>query len=227
MKTRFLIIVQTLFFVVAASAQECVYFYPHVEGATLVYQHYDKNDKTTGKLSQELTSFSTTAKGSKGDIISKMYDAEDNLVSEVELEMKCEKGIFYFDMMSYVNQESLKAYEDMEVTMDAKDVEFPSNLKVGDKLADADIKITVNTGIFPLTFSVSVTDREVEAKESITTAAGTFEAYKINQTTTAKFGLEFTTQSTEWYSRDVGMVKSVSYKNGKPESRSELVSLSR
>ena len=227
MKIRFLFSLQAIFFFFAASAQECVYYYPHVEGAKLMYQYYDKNDKITGKLSQELTSFSGTAKGSKGNIVSRMYDAEDNLISDVELEMRCEEGIFYFDMMSYVNQESLKAYENMDITMDARDVEFPSNLKVGDKLADAEIKITVNTGIFPLTFTVSVKDREVEAKENITTAAGTFETYKINQTTTAKFGLEFTTQSTEWYSRDVGMVKSISYRNGKEESRSELISLSR
>jgi len=227
MKTRFLFVLQALFFISMASAQDCVYYYPHVEGAKLVYQHYDKNDKITGKLSQELTSFSATASGSKGDIISRMYDKDDKLLTEVELQMRCEKGVFYFDMMSYVNQESMKAYEDMDVTVDAKDVEFPSNLKAGDKLADAEIKITVNTGIFPLTFTVSVTDREVVAKENVTTAAGTFETYKINQTTTAVFGLEFTTQSTEWISKDVGMVKSISYRNGKQESRSELISLSR
>lgn len=223
-----LLTVSIAFITLIVYAQECTYYYPQIEGATLVYQHYDKSNKPSGKLSQELLSFASTSNGSRSEVVSKLYDTEDNLITETSLEMRCENGVFYFDMKGYVNQASMSAYEDMEIVVDATDVEFPRNFKVGDKLKDANIIITINTGFFPLKFSVNITDRVIEAKEDVTTPAGTFSAYKISQTTSTKFGIQIVSKTTEWYSQDVGMVKSKSWSSGgKLTSSSELISLTR
>ncbi|MBN1951332.1 MAG: hypothetical protein JW801_09005 [Bacteroidales bacterium] len=225
MRKRLILAAVSLFSGAYVFGQACDFYFPQESGTTLTYQYFDKKDKPTGKMSQELVSYSSTASGTKAEVVSKSYDENDEVTNETNLVMRCENGSFYIDMMSYVNPESMAAYEGMEVKIDARDVELPANLSVGQKLKDADIKISVNTGIIPINFSVSITDRVVEAKENVTTPAGTFDTYKINQTNTLSFGFQMVLPTTEWYSKDVGMVKSVSYKSDKPYTRTELISI--
>jgi hypothetical protein len=225
MKTRLIITSILILFSLTIIAQECEFYYPKLEGTKLEYQQYDKKGKPSGKLVQELVKFESTPTGSEGEFISKSYDDKDELLHEATLSMRCEEGVFYFDMKSYLNPESMESYQDMDVKVDASDAEFPSDLKVGDQLKDASVTVTVTAGVVPMTMVVTITDRKVEAKENITTPAGTFETYKLTQTNTINFGFKTVMQSEEWYSKEVGMVRSITYRKGKEFSRSELISI--
>ena len=95
-------------------------------------------------------------------------------------------------------------------------------------LFDADVhKMTVSTaGMTIMTMSVNVTDRKVEGKEKITTTAGSFNCTKIAQTVNMQAIINVTARSTEWYAKDVGMIKSESYdSDGILTSTTELVSI--
>ena len=77
-----------------------------------------------------------------------------------------------------------------------------------------------------MNMNVSITERKVEAKESITTAAGTFECYKISEHSEIKtlFAMKF--KSISWFSFEAGTVKTESYKeNGKYMGKTELAEI--
>jgi len=62
-----------------------------------------------------VTSYKVKPGGAEATILVHTYDEKGKSVSESELEVKCESGTFYFDMKSYINQQMMSAYEDMEV----------------------------------------------------------------------------------------------------------------
>jgi len=59
--------------------------------------------------------------------------------------------------------------------------------------------------------TVNVSNRKVEAVESLTTPAGTFECYKISYDVATKMMINVKTKGVEWFSKGVGMVKSETY----------------
>jgi hypothetical protein len=207
--------------------QDCIFYYPETEGTELVYQHFDKKGKPSSKSSQKVTVYKQTPTGAEAEIAVKMYDDKGELISENELRVRCEAGIFYFDMSGYLNQEMMSAYESMEMKVHTENLEMPSKLKVGEELKDGSITIEIsNSGMKLMTIKVIVSDRNVLGEENVTTAAGTFECYKLTQTVTTKMGMQMVVKSTDWLSPGTGMIKSESYSGSdKFTGRSELVEI--
>ena len=209
--------------------QECIFYYPETEGAELVYQHFDNKDKITGKTSQKVTVYRQTANGAEAEIAVKSFDDKGELIADYLLEVRCEAGIFYFDISGYINQEMIKAYENMEMKVSTENLEMPSNLKEGQILKDGKITMDIsNSGMKLMTMEVDISDRKVVGKENVTPPAGRFECYKITQTTTTKMGMKMVVKSTEWLSPGTGMIKSESYSGSdKYMGKSELVEINR
>lgn len=118
----------------------------------------------------------------------------------------------------------------MDVTIEADNLTYPSVLKVGEKLDDGQLVMKVKTdGMTIATITLTVHNRKVEAKESITTDAGTFSCYKISYDITNKVGFITTNLSViEWMAHGVGLVKSETYnRRGRLTGYSKLTSLNR
>jgi len=64
-----------------------------------------------------------------------------------------------------------------------------------------------------MNMTISITNRKVEAVENVTTPAGTFECYKISYDIATKMMINVKMKGTEWYAKNVGLVKSESYNN--------------
>ena len=74
----------------------------------------------------------------------------------------------------------------------------------------------------------SITNRKVEAIETITTAAGTFDCVKISYDVESKMMFTIKAKGAEWYALETGLVKSESYDaKGKLTGSQELVKLKR
>jgi hypothetical protein len=195
------------------NAQECQFYYPELKGAELIYKSFDKKGKLSGTSANKVMEYTKTAGGANATIHVKSSDAKGKVISESDLKVKCENGIFYFDMAGYLNQ-STTAYEGMDVKMESNNLEMPSKLTVGDKLKDGWVKFTVSNAAFTImSMEITISDRIVEKKESVTTEAGTFDCFKINQTVTSKVPIKFVTKSSEWLSAGTGVVKTESYAN--------------
>lgn len=211
----------------ALQAQDCDFYYPQTIGAELVYQHYDKKENPTGKTKQEVLRYVNTAGGAEATIRVEILDDKEESVSVSELEVRCEAGVFYFDMESYLNEQMMEAYKEMEIKVDAGELAMPASLEAGQSLDDGTLTMEVyNAGVKFMTIEVEVTDRKVEGMEELTTPAGTFSCYKVSQTVTVRMGLKVTTSSIDWLSPGIGLIRSESYKsNDKLTGLTELVSI--
>lgn len=212
MKNILTTLILGLFCIIIVKAQDCDFYYPQMKGAELIYKSFDKKGKLSGTTSNQVKEYSTTANGADATIIVKTADEKGKNTTESELNVKCESGIFYFDMQSYFNQTAIKEVEGMEIKIEHENLEMPGNLKAGDKLKDGWLKFTMGTGgMVMMTMEVTVTDRIVEKIESITTEAGTFECYKINQTIITKVPMKVTVKSSQWLSKGTGLIKTENY----------------
>lgn len=100
---------------------------------------------------------------------------------------------------------------------------IPSRLDVGTELQCGEITINVNG----LNVKQDITFNKVVAREEITTTAGTFDCYVVEQNYVTKLGpIKVEGVQKTWYARGVGNVKTETYdKKGKVASIQTLTAL--
>jgi len=201
-----------IFLVTGIRAQDCTMYFPGEENMQLEYKQFDKKGNPAGSSVQKITGITRNAGSVITEVSSEQFDGKGKSLGSVQLQARCENGIYYIDMKNYMNQQSMESYEDMEMTMEGGNLEIPGNLKAGDVLKNGDMKMSFSSGgMTVMNMTVAITNRKVDAVESITTPAGTFECYKISYDIATKMMINIRAKGTEWYSKDVGMVKSESY----------------
>ena len=101
-------------------------------------------------------------------------------------------------------------------------LEYPAVINAGDQLKDGLLNMDYeSSGGLKSSIEISITERRVEGKESVTTPAGTWECYRItskNRITSriAGIGIPIKMDVTEWFAPGFGVVKTES-KTGKTE----------
>jgi len=219
MKRTFYLLTVLLSIASTLAIAQCNQYYDLSDGSEWEMETYNAKGKLTGKNAQKVTAFNKTGSGYEATIHSTSYDEKGKELMSGELEFKCSDGTMYIDMRNFISEDQMKAFQNYELTVEGDNLEIPSSLTVGETLKDGSITITAS-GSIPMSMTVNITDRKVEAKESITTPAGTFDCYKISSKMTIqnKIGVTMTFNfgAVEWLTEKVGMVKSESYnKNGK------------
>ncbi len=211
---------------------DCSTIFFFKEGSSATSTHYDSKDKITGSTKTVYKKVNKFGSGATASAEQENYDKKGKLTVKNDFTIKCENGILYFDMKMYMPQQQAEAYKDMEVTVDGNNVEYPSNLKIGQSLKDATIKFTIKTkegAVIPMSdMTIKVTDRKVEAKETVTTPAGTFECFKITESSEIKTIFSAKAKSVIWFNEEYGNIKSETYSDkGKYAGRSELTSFTK
>jgi len=209
------------------SAQDCTAYMPMEEGSVREMKTYDERDKLTGSTIQTVKEVKGSAE--KMDIIVHFqhFDKKGEEVHQGDVEYSCEDGVFTVDIGTYMQPGTMESVEEMEVEVDATNLEIPSHLEPGMKLNDGIITIKASTGGMTLmTLQTRVFDRIVESRETITTEAGTFDCYKVTQMIEIKTLGKFVVKGIEWIAENIGTVRSESYnKKGKLSGYSVLTSL--
>lgn len=197
-------------------AQDCEPYMVMNQGAVREMANYDKKDKLTGTSIQTVKEVKTEGSKTEWTINSVSKDAKGKETSSGDLHMSCEAGIFKMDMKNFINEETMKSFEGMEVTMDATELDYPAVLTPGMTLKDGSITIKATSqGIPVMTLVVKIYDRKVVATEDMTTPAGTFSCTKLTQTIETKTMFTVIAKSTDWIAKKVGTVRSETYdKNG-------------
>ena len=212
-----------LSFTVNTYSQECKAYIPYEKGTKLEMTSYNQKDKVTGIINQEVTDVKTEDNSTIFSVHQKFEDEKGKNPMETDMTFTCTGETFLVDMNMYVNNEQMEAYKDMQVEVTTDQLEVPFNYSPGQNLDDGTITIKLISGSpISLNFVISVINRKVEGKESITTPAGTFECLKLTQDIVTKAGFTITMNSIEWYAEGVGVVRSESYKKGKLEGYTEL-----
>lgn len=216
-------------FTAGISYSQCNPYFVLKEGAKWEMQSFNAKGKSQGSSHYQVKNLSTSGSNYEAVIDFQIMDKKDKEVMTSELEIKCEGGTLHYDMRRFVPQQSMEAYGNMNIEMTGDNLEYPSNLSVGDQLKDGKLNMSITgEGMpFDMNFVVEITDRKVEAKEKITTSAGTFDCYKITSITSTKTIGNIKAKSVEYIAPGKGVVRTEAYsRNGKMMSYSEMVSYS-
>ncbi len=202
------------------------------EGASTTMTSYNEDGEVTGSTKTVYSDVSRTGAEASVSAAQENFDKKGKKVSGTEFVIRCAGGTLFFDMKMMVPSQQQEAYQDMEMTVEGADMETPGNLVVGSTLQDANLKMSVvpkgaNSMPIPgMSFAIKITNRKVEAKETVTTAAGTFECYKITEDVEMTTMFVIKMKSVNWFNFDVGSVKTESYKeNGKYMGKTELTAM--
>ena len=222
MKTPFITL---LFFAIAAgsSSQDCSKYAQFKQGCVITTTSYNEKDKVQGFSKSKCLSVAANGAGITANMRSESFDKNGKDQSSTDFTMTCRNGIVLFDIKMMIPSQSTSQYENMEMKIEGDNLEFPSSLSAGQKLKDGKATITFTSPGSPVNISmqVNITNLKVEAKEALTTPAGTYECYKITydiETLTNVMGMNMSVKGKEiqWYNMEINAVKTQNYdKDGK------------
>ncbi|MEN8250170.1 MAG: hypothetical protein ABFS32_14655 [Bacteroidota bacterium] len=197
---------------------QCDQLLDYNEGTTWEYTNYDKKGKVVGKSVQKVVDMSTTANGLEVTL-STVITTDGEEMPPMEMTLICKDGVIYYDMKKFVPDQYLNGEDDgPEIKIEGNNLEMPTNMKAGDVLNDASVKMSIGAADspIPINMTVDIINRKVEAEENLNTPAGDFNCFVITQSVKTKLLMTFTMDSKEWYTPGVGMIKSETYnKKGK------------
>jgi len=225
-------IISAVFIFIASGlwAQNCDLYIPLEEGKGYQYQNFNSRDKLEGIQDILIKSVTQESGQTVAVVEAKMYDKREKLQHEGEYKIICKGNELVIDIQSIIDQSILQSFEGMEVSMsNIENISLPGNLGVGDKLPDAHMEMKVSMGGVSVTeMNFTTQNRTVEAKQEITTPAGTYNCFKItyeNKMDTRAMGMNRSdlSKGVEYYAPGVGNVRSEFYNDkGKLQSYTVL-----
>jgi len=203
-------------------SQDCSNYYYLQNNKTIEMTISNNKGKESGKMTYTVSDSRKSGDAVTATINSEFVDAKGKSITKATNNVKCVNGVLQMDMKVFIpaaQQEQIKSG-----TATASDVylEYPANMNVGDQLKDGLLNMDYETASgLKSSIEISITERKVEGKETVTTPAGTWECYKItskNKITSriAGIGIPIRMDVTEWYAPGFGVVKTES-KTGKTE----------
>jgi hypothetical protein len=231
MKNQLFTIAMLLVAFVAKAQDNCSQYYPMVEGASFSYNMYGKKDKLDGTSIYKVIDVANNGDETKASLNVSFQGNKKNEGFEMDYNFTCTGEGIRIDFNSLMPTQMMQQYKDMDVEMEVTgtDIELPNNLSVGQELADANVNIAISMSGIKMNMEAKTTNRKVVAKESVTTAAGTFECVVLTADISSKAMMAKVNLSDKlWLAKGVGIVKQETYnKKGKLESRMELASFSK
>ncbi|OQY03922.1 MAG: hypothetical protein B6I20_04080 [Bacteroidetes bacterium 4572_117] len=223
------ILISGVIFTNNVKAQDCDFYFPFEKGTIVETTNYDKKNKETSKTYQKVLDYSKSNGVTEVKIENKIEAKDADSVITQEFSVRCENGEFYINMDSYLNQETMSAYQAMQIEVDADNMTIPANVSKGQSLNDGRVSATIlNSGIKVLTITVVIKNRKVDGFEKVTTPAGTFDCVKISYDMEMKMLFKIKASATQWFAKGVGVVKSENYnKKGKLESTSMITKITK
>ncbi|MEP3836473.1 MAG: hypothetical protein ABJM36_02445 [Algibacter sp.] len=225
MKTKIISLITLLYISYASFSQNpCEAYYPFEVGANFEMTNYNKKGKKEGAVNYEVT----TIENNEATIKTIILDAKDKEITTTSYKITCEGNRISIDFKSMMRQDMFKQYKDMEMDITGNNIELPNDLQVGTTLKDANMNMAIDMGGIKMNMSVTLINRKVNNKESITTPAGTFNCFVLSYKNEMKMGMKMTFTIKEWIAEGVGVVRTETYnKNGKLMGYSELTSFSK
>lgn len=216
----------SLFFSTVSWSQDCGEMDYLAKGNSWVLTQYNKGGKVTGHTDYTILDERTVDGNKEWDIKTVIKDKKDEELSSVTATAICDGEKILLDFSQIMQSSAaMESMEGMETEIEGDDIGYPFDMEEGMELEDVSVSIKASSGGVQLVkVDTKITDRMVEAKETITTPAGEFETFKITQTSEVKMGfISSETSSIDWYAPGFGIVKSEYYnKRGKLTGSSEV-----
>ena len=198
---------------------DCNSYYPLTKGTSFELTSYNKKGKVESFINHKIIESQNIDNGILATCEMQVSDNKGNEGLQMTYETKCQNGKYYLNLENMFSElTSQYKAQGMKISFENGISVIPNNLRVGNELEDATMIMTMTTGAMNMKMSITVSDKKVIGKETITTPAGTYDCLILTQNTTMTMGklMNITSRSKDWISKGVGSVKSENYdKNGK------------
>lgn len=209
------------------TAQECSIYFPMKQGSKMQYEVKDRKDKTISTTDYQIKKIENTSQGTVATIEASVTQGKKKMMDSQEFKAICKGDKLSVDFESLMPANMKDNFKNMDYSVDGTNLEYPTNLKVGQNLPDSNVTMTMSMGGMDMKISVDIVNRKVERKEKITTPAGTFDCYVVSfDTQTKTMGQTIESSTIQWLSTGVGMIQTEDYSKGKLESKTLLTSYS-
>lgn len=193
------------------------------KGAVLGYESINNKGKMDTEMQMTVRNLTTKGSATIAEVeTSIMMDGIKDYV--YAMNYICDGEMMYMDMASMMqammeNNPEMKSeaaqnvIKNTEIDFSNGFAAFPKKMYPGLLLEDLSFSFKTNTGAAEMSFNTLVTDRQVLAREKVTTKAGTFDCLKIRSNTLTSLKImgmnKKMPESTEymWIAPKVGMVK--------------------
>jgi len=214
----------------ALHAQKCSGYY-YLNAGEVEMTNYDGRGKESGKVVYKISDVKTSGGTTSASFETIVTDKRGRQHSQGKGVYKCNGSTLFVDARIAMNDQN-EAYKDMDVKMTEAFIEYPGQFSEGLLLKDANFKMSIfdKKGDLFSTVTYDMTNRKVKGQETITTAAGTWECWKIGydckiRSEVAGIGIPITFRVTEWFAPGVGVIKSESSKGAKTVGSSLITAI--
>jgi len=211
-----------LFFGGNIFSQDCSNYYFLQNNKTIEMTISNNKGKESGKMTYVVSDSKKNGSSITATINSEFVDAKGKTITKATNNVKCENGVMQMDMKTFIPPAQMEQMKSGEAKATDVYLEYPANMNVGDQLKDGQFNMDYESSSgLKSSIEISITERKVEGKETITTSAGTWECYKISANNKivskiAGIGFPIKMDVIEWFAPGFGIVKTES-KTGKTE----------
>ena len=203
----------------ASLAQDCNTYYFLQKNKTVEMTIYNKKGDANGKQVYTVSDVTNNGDNTTATVNSEMFDKKGKSIAKGHSQIACQGGIMMIDMTMQLPQQQQEQFSKADVKADKIFIEYPNNMKPGDKLKDATLSMDIDNSGMKQNINMVTSDRTVAAKETVTTTAGTWDCFKITYKSkitvkTMGIGMPFNIEGTEWFAPGFGIVKTESKHGG-------------
>jgi hypothetical protein len=181
-----------------------------------------------GTTKRTVLDFRNIGDSSVVDFLIESKQVKSDSIAKTNFSMSCKNDIVYVNMSGFTNTGAV-GFSEMDVEINAGNIDYPSNPIVGQALKGGEMTVIIKTGgqVF-MTIKSIISNRKIESFEEIIVGTKTFKTIKITYDIEVQMGFINTTgKAVEWYSENYGLIKSESYdKKGKLTGSSILTNYS-
>jgi len=209
------------------------------KGAVLEYEVYDDKGKLEAETKTEIKDIKNEGTATIAEVNASMATPE---LGDISYQMRyiCDGNKIYMDMGSMMkammennpelrqSKEAQDAIANTEMDFEGGFASFPKTMYPGLELEDLNFSFKTHSAGGEMSFNTVVTDRQVIAKEQVTTKSGTYDCLKIrsvSNTTLNVMGFKKAIPASIeylWIAPEVGMIKQETHTGKKIGSSMQL-----
>jgi len=187
-------------------------FYLVQSNKTIEVSFKNKKGKDAGKQVYTVSNVAKSGNTTTATVNSEFFTDKGKSASKATNNVKCTNGVLMMDMKLFIPSPQQEQMGTAAASASDVYLEYPVEMKEGDVLKDGDFSMDFkNSGGMAGNVAVSITERKVLGKESVTTPAGTWECFKISSknkiTIKLIINIPIRADVIEWYAPGFGVVK--------------------
>ena len=179
MKTFIISLWISVVMLTAGRAQDCLGV-TFKTGMNYELSLFNAKDKPTGKIVYRVKDVRREGPSTVMDIAAQFEDEKGKRQTPYTIHYTCTGDELVADMSGMMQAMQNSGMKDMEMRLKTNQLIYPGKLSVGQKLADGHMETEMlSKGSTMMTMNMTMSNRQVESKDPITTPAGTFDTYKV------------------------------------------------